>query len=124
MTARDPNRMNEAVTKLAGVFADNAGMTITYAQGNVSVTLTATVGRTPFQVLDGEVMIAYESRDFIVQAADFVNSQGTPIVPASGDTVTDVSGKVYVVAAPKPLNVYESIGQDGTVLSIHTKGVS
>jgi hypothetical protein len=112
--------MNEAVTKLAGVFGANAGTLITYARGSVSVTLMSTVGRTPFEVMDGEMMIAYESRDFIVQAADLVLN-GSAVIPASGDTITDAAGNVYEVAVPKPLYVYESIGADGTVLKIHTK---
>jgi hypothetical protein len=115
--------MTEAVARLAGVFAVNASDLITYTQGQTTISdLKATIGRTPFEVMDGEVMIAYESRDYIVSAADMVDGNGDPVIPASGDTITDADGTVREVSVPKPLNVYESIGPTGAVLKIHTKG--
>ena len=120
--ARNPNRMIEAVEKLASDLNVHASILVAYTQGATTLTdVLATVGRTPFEVMDGEVMIAYESRDYIIRAADLAVG-GTRIIPASGDTITEADGKVYEVSVPKPLNVYESFGPTGTVLKIHTKG--
>ena len=120
--ARNANRMQEAVDRLAGTFASIAAVTVTYARGNYTVTLTATVGRTPYQIEDGGVLTAYESRDYIVKAEDLVLN-GAVTLPQSADTVTEADGGIFEVSVPKGLNVFESIGPDSTVLKIHTKGI-
>ena len=120
--ARNANRMQEAVDRLAGTFASIAAVTVTYARGNYTVTLTATVGRTPYQIEDGGVLTAYESRDYIVKAEDLV-LKGAVTLPQSADTVTEADGGIFEVSVPKGLNVFESIGPDSTVLKIHTKGI-
>ena len=120
---RNPNRMQEAVDVLLGRLQGYATVSITYTRGAQSVTLLATVGRTPFQVMDGEVVIAYESRDYILPAADLTFDGTTPVKPASGDLISD-GGRTYEVTVPKPLNVFESIGPNGSVLKIHTKAIS
>ena len=115
---RNPNRMQEAVDLLQSKFAVNAGVVVSYSRGAVVLTgITATVGRTPFEVSDGQVMLGYESRDYMILKADI-----DPWIPHNGDLVTEANGRVYEVAMPKPMNVYESMGPDGTVFKIHTKG--
>ena len=116
--------MQEAVDKLSGTFAAHASILIGYANGAKTVaSIAATVGRTPFDIEEGGVLIAYESRDYIVNALLFVDdTTGLPVLPASGGIITEMAtGKTYMVSAPKPNNVYESIGPLGSVLKIHTK---
>ena len=121
---RNPNRMAEAVERLAARFASHASVKINYLRGPVVVNgLDATVGRTPFEVIDGGVLTVFECRDYIVSAAAMVNPDtGEAVLPASGALITEVAtGRRYSVAAPEGENVYESIGPAGTVLKIHTK---
>jgi hypothetical protein len=120
---RTSNRMQEAVEKLAAVFQQAAAVTITYTQGSITLAgISATVGRTPFEVSDGISTIAYESRDYIVAKADLVDESENQLTPASGDRIAD-NGGVYEVSVPKPLNVFERIGPTGSILKIHTKAV-
>ena len=117
--------MQEAVDKMASVFGTSASIAASYTAGTVTIAgLTPTVGKTMFEVQDGSVIIAFESRDYILPAAALVDSSGNPIIPASGHTFTEtVSGKVYQVSAPKPNDFYERIGPTGSVLKIHTKAI-
>ena len=117
--ARNANRMQEATDRLSGRLASFAGTAITYARGGSSVALTATVGRTPFEVQEGMVWLEYDSRDFMIATASLILN-GSVTLPASGDTITDPTG-TYMVSVPSPLSLYESIGPDGTVLKIHTR---
>ena len=120
--ARPRNRMVEAVSLLADVFVGNAAITITYMQGDKTVAgIQATVGTQTYEVLDGDVMISYESREYILRTADLV-SGGQAVVPRGGDRITEDNGKVYEVSVPKPLHVFQSIGPTGAVLKIRTKG--
>ena len=122
---RTANRMTEAVAKLASTFATHAAETVTYTRpgaGGFTLTdLAATIGRTPYEVSDGQVMTVYESRDYLVLAASLVNGSSA-VTPQAGDQITDADGRVYEVSAPKPSNVYERIGPTGAVVKIHTKG--
>ncbi len=120
MAERNPNRMQEAVDHLKSRFDSHASMVVSYSRGStVLADIPATTGRTPFNVEEAGVLVAYESRDYMISAADLEG-----LIPASGDLITEANGNVYVVAVPKPFNVYESIGPDGTVFKIHTKAVS
>jgi hypothetical protein len=122
--SRNPNRMQEATDRLMEKFQQTAAVVISYTNGSTVITgIEATVGRTPFEVMDGAVLIAYESRDYLITKADLV-SGGTQLTPASGDKITEADGRVYVVSVPKPNYVYESVGPAGTVFKIHTKGLT
>ena len=121
--SRNPNRMQEATDRLMSRFQGSAAVTITYAHGNIAIArIPATVGRTLFEVMDGPVMIAHESRDYIMQKSDLVTADGEQLIPASGDRITEADGRIYSVSVPKPFNVYESMGPGGTVFKIHTVG--
>lgn len=118
--ARIANRMQEATNRLMSRLLGYASVTITYSRGANSITnITATVGRTPYDVVQGEVMIAHESRDYMIDKCAIA-----PWIPANGDRITEEDGRVYEVSMPKPFNVYESIGPEGLVLKIHTIGKS
>jgi hypothetical protein len=116
--------MQEATDWLMGRFKGYAAITITYSRGGLPLaTVSATVGRTPFDILDGGVIIAYESRDYLIDKADLVDSGGAQVTPATGDLITETNGRVYVVSMPGKMNVYENIGPGGTVFKVHTKGI-
>ena len=122
--SRNPNRMQEATDRLMSRFKLAAAVTVTYMQGSTVITgLVATVGRTPFDISDGQVIIAYESRDYLIAKADLVDADANQVTPASGDIITD-GGRDYEVSIPKPMNVFESIGPNGSVFKIHTKAVT
>jgi len=115
--------MQEATDRLMASFQKSAGITISYSRGTMIIAgITATVGRSPYNIMDGDVMIAYESRDYIIKKSD-LQLAGLQFTPQSGDRITESDGGVYEVSIPKPLNVFESIGPDGTVFRIHTKGI-
>lgn len=121
---RVANRMQEATDRLMDRFVSHASILVDYKNGAEEATgVSATVGRTPFEMDDGGVLVAYESRDYILAVADLVDdTTGDPIVPASGATITEQeTEKAFSVAAPKGVNVYETIGPNGSVFKIHTK---
>jgi hypothetical protein len=116
--------MQEAVDTLIAKFQSSASVLITYSRGAMILAdVSATVGRTPYDVMSGEIMTAYESRDYMILKADLI-SAGVQIVPASGDLITEADGRVYEVSVPQGLYLYESIGPSGTVYKIHTKAVA
>ena len=116
--SRNPNRMQEAVTTLMGRFKTCASVLITYAQASTTLTgIAATPGRTPYEIIDGGVVVPYESHDFTIAVADMGG-----LTPKSGDTITDANGRKYIVSMPGKMNVYESFA--GIAFKIHTKAVS
>ena len=120
--ARNPNRMQENVDRLMVHFSQRASATVTYQRGTLVIrNISATPGRKLFDVFEGDMMIAYESRDYLIKKAD-LTYLGLQLTPESGDIIID-NGRSYAVMMPKPHHVYESIGPDGTVFKIHTKAV-
>ncbi len=116
--ARNPNRMQEAVTKLMGNFQGHASVVVSYKQDTTSIHgIAATPDRTPFEIMEGNVVVPYESHDFIIAVADL---QG--FKPTSGDTITDAAGRKFIVSMPGKMNVYESF--QGIAYKIRTKAVS
>lgn len=93
--------------------------TVTYARGASSLQIVATVGSTTFEVDDGTVMQRWESRDYLVRAADLVLAGG-PIQPQRGDRITD-GGVVYEVLAPAGQDCWRKSDPYGITLRIHTK---
>ena len=119
---RNPDRMAEAVTKQLAVNAGYASATITYSRGSAGVGgLAATIMRTLNEISDGQVIVASESRDYILASALLV-IDGVLITPRCGDRITEQSGKVYEVTALKPLDCFETVGPTDEVIKIHTKG--
>jgi hypothetical protein len=122
--SRNPNRMQEATDLLMGKMKSGASILIQYQDGAFVIPgIEATVGRTPFNVMNGEVMTAYESRDYLIEKADLTYG-GVQLIPKSGALITETNGDVYEVSIPRGLNIYESIGPNGSVLKIHTKAVA
>ena len=97
---------------------------VTYVRGEESVEVQAAVGHTVFEVDDGTgVLEQYESRDFIVRAADLVLG-GAKVVPARGDRIREEQdGMMYVyeVMAPGRFPHAKFSDRSRRTLRIHTK---
>jgi len=97
---------------------------VIYVRGEHSVEVQAGIGHTAFEVDDGTgVLEQYESRDFIVRAADLVLDSAT-VVPARGDRVREEQdGMVYVyeVMAPGRFPHAKFSDRSRRTLRIHTK---
>ena len=51
----------------------HASRVVTYARGSRTLDVLATIGKTLFEVDDGYgIVVRYESRDYLIQAADLV----------------------------------------------------
>ena len=113
--------MSEAVTKLAGVFANHASITITYSRGDSGVGgIPATVGRTLTEMLTGDVMVLYENRDFLIQSALLI-LDGELVVPKNGDRITEASGQAYEVLELPGQPCWAWIDGGREVMRIHAK---
>jgi hypothetical protein len=115
--------MQGAVDTLMSRFKLCAAVIVEYADGGISIKgIPATVGRRLFDVVDGPVMIAHESRTYFIEKVYLVTADGEQLIPRSGVRITEADGRVYEVSVPKPFNVYESMGPGGSVFKIHTIG--
>lgn len=104
----------------------HASRAVTYARGGRTLEVSATIGRTTFEVDDGYgVLVQHESRDFLILAADLV-LDGQPILPQRGDQVWEVQGSntfVYEVTAPGNGPCWRYSGPYRKTLRIHSKQV-
>ena len=101
----------------------HAASTVQYAHGSQSVGVSATVGKTTFEVDDGYgVLVRHESRDFLVLAAD-LKSGDVPLVPNRGDRIRETQGQkvfVYEVTAPGKEPCWRYSDSYRNTLRIHT----
>ena len=68
-----PNLLQQASDWLENQRTRHAASTVEYVHGSQSAEVSATVGKTTFEVDDGYgVLVRHESRDFLVLAADLV----------------------------------------------------
>jgi len=92
---------------------------VTYQRGTESVALAATVGQTIFRIDNGYgVQKHYESRDYLVLAADL------PFLPKAGDRIRETDGGkvfVYEVMAPGNEPAWRYSDPYRKTLRIHTK---
>jgi len=120
------NMIADAVTWLAGVQKQYASQSVTYSRGASSVTVSAVIGQTAFELEDATLTSrTYHSRDFIILAADLVLSS-TTITPARGDKIREVVGSVthvYEVLQLPGVPAFEPSDQSGTRYRIHTKKI-
>ncbi|HHK41649.1 MAG TPA: hypothetical protein ENJ50_04445 [Planctomycetaceae bacterium] len=100
--------------------------TVTYERGIDTVSLSATVGRTVFEIDDGRGVIQrHEARDFLVLADDLVLA-GSKTLPQAGDRVRETQGTtvfVYEVMAPGNEPVWRYSDPYRKTLRIHTKHI-
>lgn len=102
-----------------------AGVSVTYARGAQSVTLTAWVGRTVFgQLPSGQTggSVVFGDADFLIPVSALVLA-AVAVQPSRGDRVT-WAGLVYEIVAPGGDPPWRYSDQTRTVYRIHCKRVS
>ena len=99
---------------------------VCYVRGGQSVDVSATVGKTTFEVDDGYgVLVRHESRDYLVLAADLKFGE-TPTLPQRGDLVRETQGGqvfIYEVTAPGNEPCWRYSDPYRKTLRIHSKQV-
>lgn len=104
----------------------HATRTVTYERGIDSAAVSATVGRTVFEVDNGQgVLERIESRDFLMLAADLLLG-GSPALPQRGDRIRETQGAttyVYEVMAPGKEPEWRWSDAYRKTLRIHTKQI-
>lgn len=120
--------LEQAAGWLGGMRAAHLSRSVTYSRPSTGsgqgaqVQVAATVGRTTFEIDDGYgVVEKWESRDFLIAAADLVLGDATA-TPQRGDRIAD-GGKVYEVMAPGKEDCFRKSDPYGVTLRIHTKQV-
>jgi len=103
-----------------------ASRVVTYVRGGRTLDVSATIGRTLFEVDDGfGVLVRYEARDFLIQAAELaMDSQ--PLVPQRGDRIQETQGEktfVYEVTSPGKEPVCRWSDLFRKTYRIHTKQI-
>ena len=99
---------------------------VTYSRGAASVEVLATVGKTTFNIESSSGLTeTFESRDFIILAADLVLG-GPPVTPERGDRISERQGGqtfVYELVGPgqEPCWLYSDPYRQA--LRVHTKQV-
>jgi len=97
---------------------------VSYCRAEHSVDVQAAVGRTVFEVDNGAgVLESFESRDFLIRAADLV-LEGGKTLPERGDRVRETQdGTVYIyeVMAPGREPHYRFSDPYRRTLRVHTK---
>jgi hypothetical protein len=100
-----------------------AASTVQYVRGSRSVEVPATVGKTTFEVDDGYgVMVRYESRDFLILAADLIFDD-QPEKPQRGDQIRETQNQqvfIYEVSAPDKTPCWRYSDAFRKSLRIHT----
>ena len=105
----------------------HASRPVTYHRGGESVEVTATIGRTVFEIeSEYGVHEKIESRDFLVPTAELILA-GSWTLPKRGDLIHETAGTtvfVYEVTAPgkEPHFVYSDVFRK--TLRIHTRQVA
>jgi hypothetical protein len=99
---------------------------VIYQRGASRVEVSATIGRTVFEVDDGfGVFERIESRDYLILVQDLVFN-GQPAIPEPGDRILEADGSrtiVYEVMAPGREPHWRYSDPYRKTLRIHTKQV-
>ena len=95
---------------------------VTYRRGTSSTTLSATIGKTIFKVLDDYGRYQYiESRDYLINSSILI-LDGKQVLPEPGDEVIE-DNRVYEVMAPNHEPEWRYSDSYRNCLRIHTKNV-
>ena len=118
--------MSDLLEKASSWLADqrrrHLSQMVVYSRGGQSIEIAAALGSTTFEVSDEYGVIEkWESRDFLIAAADLMLG-GVTVTPQRGDRVT-AGVKVYEVLAPGKEHVYRPADPYRVTLRIHTKKV-
>ena len=118
------NLLERASNWLEDRRTEHATSTVTYQRGNDTVVVSASIGRTLFEVDNGfGVLERTESRDFLVLTDDLVLG-GVGTLPERGDRVRETQGSVtftYEVMAPGKEPPWRYSDAYRRTLRIHTK---
>jgi hypothetical protein len=105
----------------------HASRFVTYKRDTDAAMVSATIGRTVFQIDDGGgIGTQYESRDFLILAAELV-IRGKLVLPQRGDRILEMQGEQtieYEVLAPGKEPCWRYSDPFRKTLRIHTKQVS
>lgn len=114
------DRLQGAMAWLEAQRREHLSIPVIYRRGESAVTLSATVCKTVFKVVDDYGRFQYiESRDYLVSAADLVLS-GKTVLPEAGDEIEE-SGYVYEIMAPNHEPEWRYSDSYRQCLRIHTK---
>jgi hypothetical protein len=104
----------------------HASRLVVYRRGGSAVAVFASIGRTTFQIDAGlSVSTQYESRDFLILAAELVMA-GKATLPQRGDHIQETHGDKsfeYEVLAPGKEPCFRYSDPFRKTLRIHTKQV-
>ncbi len=107
---------------LEGKRTQHLSRTVTYQRGVDTVDVSASIGRTSFEIDDGYgVLQKFESRDFLILASDLVLGSSQTL-PQRGDRIIE-NGFTYEVLAPGKEPVFRYSDAYRKTLRIHTKQI-
>lgn len=113
--------LKRAENALARMHKASVSQDVVYQRGGSTVTLKATMGSTQMGQYDqGGAVIAFDSIDFLVNAADLVLN-GDQVEPRRGDEIIWRGHNYRVVADQQGDRPYRESGSEGTVLRVMTK---
>ena len=119
--------LQQGAAWLEGMRHKHASRPVTYRRGAASVALSATVGRSVFQVATAEGLVeTVERRDYLIRAADLV-LDGALTTPAVGDRITEIVGgrvEVYAVMGAGSEKHFRPSDPDALTLRVHTAHVA
>lgn len=121
------NLLEDASNWLEDQRTEHASRTVTYERGVDTVDVSASIGRTIFEVDNGfGIVERTEARDFLVLTDDLVLA-GARTLPERGDRVRETQGTtvfVYEVMAPGKEPHWRYSDPYRKTLRIHTKHVA
>jgi hypothetical protein len=121
------NQLENGAAWLSQQLDQFASVEITYQRGNQSLTFPATKGRTSFEQVDANNVIAIiESRDFIVTAGRLVFA-GQATNPNAGDRIIETRNgvqSIYEVNAFGNQQPFRQCDPYGIKLRVHSKLIS
>lgn len=120
------NRMQVAAARLERRRQQYAGVTVLYARGTVTRSVTAEIGSTPYtQENASGITIGLEHRDWLIVASElatfWTQVTGDP-EPSRGDQILDGDAVYEVMSLPNE-PPYRMSGGYGQTYRIHTKRV-
>lgn len=119
------NLLQAGATWQAARLAEIAAVSVTLRRtGETDVTVSATPGRTPLEVDNGDgTSLRFESRDYLIEAADYAFA-GTVTEPAEGDLILEtISGvtRTYAVLPIPGESCWRYCDQNRVLIRVHTK---
>ena len=121
------NLLQTGTSWLADQLKAHASQQVIYVRGNQQVEVSATIGRTEFEIDDGSGIVQrLISRDYLIQATDLILA-GNQVIPQPGDLIRETQGSsvmVYEVMTPGNEQHYRYSDPFGKLLRIHSKHVA